>query len=296
MKRKLGVLLGLLLIWFAIKVSYDTLREPVVERLTITSSDLPVDAPNVTIALVADIHMAKPLMSPARAETIVEQVNALEPDIIALAGDYVTQMPNTPRDFTAQQIIAPLAGFKARLGTVLVAGNHDYWYGWDELEQELAASTNITVLRNEAALLGPLAIGGVDDESTDHDDLAATLQAMASMEGVPVILTHSPDIFPDLPKGIALMMAGHTHCGQIAYPWGGSPFSVSAYGDTYACGAVRQDGKLLVTSGGLGTSLLPIRFFTKPEIWLIEIAPAAKEPPSTLIRRSRAISSPLQAE
>lgn len=69
------------------------------------------------------------------------------------------------------------------------------------------------------------------------------------------------------------MLAGHTHCGQLRYPWGGSPATMSRYGDRYSCGVVRQDGKVLITTEGLGTSVLPFRFGTKPEIWLIELRP-----------------------
>jgi predicted MPP superfamily phosphohydrolase len=258
------------------KAYYDTMRDPVVERLSITSSKLPAGSAPVTIALVADIHLSKLVMPIKRANRIVSRVNALEPDVIALAGDYVTQMPGADRDFSAKEIVAPLTNLRAKSGIVLVPGNHDHWFGWDELEAELARFSQITVLRNQAISIGGLNIGGVDDESTGNDDLKATLAAMeqsaaGNAAGVPIILTHSPDIFPEVPADMALVMAGHTHCGQIAYPWGGSPISVSAYGDKYACGVTREDGKLLVTSAGLSTSVMPIRLFTHPEIWLIEI-------------------------
>ena len=67
------------------------------------------------------------------------------------------------------------------------------------------------------------------------------------------------------------MLAGHTHCGQLRYPWGGSPATMSRHGDRYACGLVREDGKVLITTAGLGTSVLPFRFGTRPEIWLFEV-------------------------
>ena len=94
---------------------------------------------------------------------------------------------------------------------------------------------------------------------------------MAASGGAPVLLSHSPDPFPNLPRGFGLMLAGHTHCGQLRYPWGGSPATMSRYGQRYACGLVRQNGNVLVTTAGLGTSVLPFRFGTRPEIWLIEL-------------------------
>ena len=96
---------------------------------------------------------------------------------------------------------------------------------------------------------------------------------MEGLSGPRVMLTHTPALFPQMPDDIALMMAGHTHCGQLRYPWGGSPVQMSQYGDKYACGVVKEEGKTLVTSAGLGTSVLPLRFLTRPELWLIEIRP-----------------------
>jgi predicted MPP superfamily phosphohydrolase len=93
---------------------------------------------------------------------------------------------------------------------------------------------------------------------------------MDSLGAAQVLLSHSPDPFPDVPRPL-LMLAGHTHCGQLRYPWGGSPATMSRYGERYACGLVRERGGVLVTGAGLGTSVLPFRFGSRPEIWLIEV-------------------------
>ena len=257
------------------KVWSDTLSDPEVKRLKLTTAQLPPGSEPIRIALVADIHMAGPDMPPQRVERIVAQANALNADIIAVAGDLVSQKRSGTRYYTPEQVIAPLGKLRARDGVILVPGNHDHWYGWPELAKELEAFAHITVYQNSAGRFGRAIIGGMDDDSTGNDDLPATLSAMDRLDGVRIMLTHTPDLFPDMPDDIVLMMAGHTHCGQIAYPWGGSPVSMSKYGDTYACGVVEEGGKTLVTSAGLGTSVLPIRLFTHPELWLIEIAPEA---------------------
>ena len=129
------------------------------------------------------------------------------------------------------------------------------------------------VLATQARRFGPLVLGGLDDDFTGRADLPATLAAMEELGGAPVLLSHSPDPFPDVPRGSALMLAGHTHCGQWRYPWGGAPATMSRYGNRYACGLVRENGNVLIVTAGLGTSLLPIRFGTRPEIWLIELRP-----------------------
>ncbi|MEE4289326.1 MAG: metallophosphoesterase [Erythrobacter sp.] len=274
MIRKALLALSVIAVLVAWKIWSDTMSDPVIERLVLTSDELPAGSAPVTIALVADIHMGGPDMPPERVAKIVAQANALGADIIAIAGDLVSEKRSGTKVYTPQEVIAPLGGLEAPIGVALVPGNHDHWYDWPALSRELARFPQITVLQNEALQFGPLALGGVDDDFTSHDDVPATLEAMYGLTGPRVILTHSPDIFPDLPASITLVMAGHTHCGQIAYPWGGSPAQMSRYGNDFACGVVEDDGKTLVTSSGLGTSILPLRLFTHPEIWLIEIRPA----------------------
>ncbi|MFM7402704.1 MAG: metallophosphoesterase [Erythrobacter sp.] len=274
--RRLAAAVLVLAVLLGAKAWDDTMRAPVVERLVMESPALPAGSPPVTIALLSDIHVAGPDMSPERLARIAAQVNALKPDLIAIAGDLVSEKRTASHIYTAAEVVAPLGQLAAPLGVVVVPGNHDHWFGWDKLAAELARFPQITVLRNEALVAGPLVIGGVDDDFAGRADLPATLAAMAGKPGVPVVLSHSPDIFPNVPVRVPLMLAGHTHCGQIAYPWGGAPATMSDYGDLYACGVVRQRGKVLVTSAGLGTSLLPLRLFTHPEVWLIDIRPAQR--------------------
>jgi predicted MPP superfamily phosphohydrolase len=272
--RKIALVTVIIGVLVLAKAWYDTMRDPVVERLTIQSDAMEVGDQPVTIALLADIHVAGPDMSPARLERIVAQINTLKPDLIAIAGDLVSEKLVATRHYTATEVIAPLGKLSAPLGVVVVPGNHDHWFGWEDLKTELAKYPIITVLQNDAAQFGPIAVGGSDDAFTDRADNAATFGALKPLKGAKVVLTHSPDIFPQVPVDVDVVLAGHTHCGQIAWPWGGSPATMSDYGDLYACGVVEQHGKTLVTSAGLGTSLLPIRMFTHPEVWLVEIRPS----------------------
>lgn len=273
MFRRLALIALALTFAVGFKAWHDTMRAPVVQRLVVESDALPSGAKPVTIALLSDIHVAGPDMPPSRLTAIVAQVNALKPDLVAIAGDLVSEKRTATRIYSAAEVVAPLGKLSAPLGVVVVPGNHDHWFDWPQLAAQLARYRQITVLRNQAAQRGPLVIGGVDDDFTGKADLPATVAAMPRQQGPRVILSHSPDIFPQVPVDVDLVLAGHTHCGQIAYPWGGAPATMSDYGDHYACGVTRQHGKVLVTSAGLGTSLLPVRLFTHPEIWLIEIRP-----------------------
>lgn len=269
----LAVLGAVIAIALMSRIYYDTMRDPVIQRLVIESDKLPPGSPPLTIAVLADIHVAGPDMPPSRVEQIVAQTNALAPDLVMVPGDLTSQKRITTRTYSPAEAVAPLLNIEAPLGIVFVPGNHDHWFDWPALASELARHDHFTVLVNDAAQIGPLGVGGVDDDYTGRANLAQTVERMEGLSGPRILLTHSPDVFPQVPLNVELTLAGHTHCGQVAYPWGGSPGTMSAYGEKYACGVVEEYGKTLVTSAGLGTSLLPIRFFTQPEIWLIEIRP-----------------------
>lgn len=114
-------------------------------------------------------------------------------------------------------------------------------------------------------------IGGLDDAFTHHDDLRSTLRAMAELGGEPILLSHSPDPFPSVPGGVKLMLAGHTHCGQIRLPLIGALSYMSEHGDKYACGVVVENDKTLVVGAGLGTSVLPLRLGAVPDMWIITV-------------------------
>lgn len=250
----------------------DTMGTPSVERTTVTVAALPAGTPPIRIALISDIHVAGPDMPPERLAEIVAQVNALKPDLVAIAGDLVSDKRTATHIYTAQEIVAPLGKLRSRLGTIVVPGNHDHWFDMPGLARELQAH-GITLLANEAVKAGPLVIGGLDDAYTHRADIRGTLAAMEQLSGLPIMLSHSPDPFPRMPRSVPLMLAGHTHCGQIAYPWGGAPATMSDYGERYACGRIDENGKVLVVGAGLGTSLIPLRMFTQPTIWLVELVP-----------------------
>ena len=104
---------------------------------------------------------------------------------------------------------------------------------------------------------------------TGLDDLNATLAKVT--DDAPVILMiHEPDAFTEVPSRVALTLAGHTHGGQVRI-FGYSPVVPSAYGNRFAYGHVVEDGRHLIVSGGLGCSVLPVRFGVPPEINLIEL-------------------------
>ncbi len=249
---------------------------PVVRRMEITLP-FPKDAPPkpVTIALMTDTHLSGPDNSPARMARIVQQVNGLKPDLILLGGDYIGD-DKEGAVYGPQASIAAFAGFRAPMGVLAVLGNHDARRpaGIDHSEwRTLFQRIGITLLTDQAVRRGPLVVGGLRDIYTDHPDIGRVVRDMGDMGGAQIVLSHGPDVFPALPDRSLLALVGHTHCGQVAFPFVGIVYVPSRFGTRYACGAFREGEKSMVVSAGVGTSGLPIRLLAPPDVWLVTIRP-----------------------
>ncbi len=252
---------------------WNATRDPVIRIATVAVADWPAGQPPLKLLLLSDIHVAGPDMPPQRLTRLVASFNRLRPDLVLIAGDLVSEKRSATHIYTAAEVVAPLAKLRAPLGVVVAPGNHDHWFEPDALRGELE-KRGLRVLQNEAVKLGPLIIGGVDDDYSGHDDVPATLAAMDRLSpGVPLILTHSPDIVPDVKRPVAAIFAGHTHCGQIRFPFAGALTYVSRYGDRFACGDMTDNGQRVFVGAGLGTSLLPLRYNTPPDAWLVTLGP-----------------------
>ena len=254
-------------ILFAVWMYRNATADPIVRSTSVEIAGL--SAP-LRLVLLSDIHVAGPDMPPQRVRRIVDQINGLHPELVLIGGDFVSDKSVSTHQYSAAEAVAPLADLKSRLGVVAVMGNHDHWRDAGAIRAELR-KLRITVLDNDAAQVGPLTIGGVDDNFTGYDNLPRALQRMRALAGPRVLLTHSPDVFPHVPADVALTLAGHTHCGQIKLPLIGRLATASSYGDRYACGRVDEGGRTLIVSAGLGTSLLPLRLGAPPDVWLIEL-------------------------
>src|SRR5688500_1944647 len=149
-KRRIALaLLALLFVALAAKAWRDTMGDPVVLRATVTLPQLPPGTPPIRFALLSDVHVAGPDMPPERLARIVARVNALEPDLVLIAGDLVSEKRFATHIYTPAEIVAPLGKLEARLGVVAVPGNHDHWFDMPGLAAELRKH-GITVLANAA--------------------------------------------------------------------------------------------------------------------------------------------------
>jgi predicted MPP superfamily phosphohydrolase len=244
----------------------EALRDPVIRSIRLATPDWPRNVPPIRMVLVSDTHVQDPDMPPSRLARIVSQINKLEPDIIVLAGDYNASSYLPTRTYSLAEAVQPLASLKAKTAKIAVLGNHDRE---DPAESRAALeSVGLTVLENEAIQIGPVAIGAI------HWAFKKAINQLREREGMKILVGHSPDPYARLPDDISLMLAGHTHCGQIVLPLIGALVTGSKYGRLYMCGVIERPANRLIVSAGLGTSRVPLRLGAPPDIWLISLEPA----------------------
>lgn len=230
------------------------------------------------VALMSDIHFGNRAMPRERLDAIVEQVNAARPDLVVIVGDFVNGYRDDERGLgQLDDLAAGLANLRARDGVIATLGNHEFWTD-PALVQIKLESKGIRVARNQALQAGPLIVLGLDDPFTSNANIAAALATGSDMQGVPVAIAHSPDIAPDLPAAVPLVLAGHTHCGQLVLPVLGplinwSPYAGKpVYDPRFRCGIVRDGGRTTIVTAGLGSGTIPIRIGAPPDWWLVTLS------------------------
>jgi predicted MPP superfamily phosphohydrolase len=247
----------------------------VVRRVDAASSDWH-GAP-LTIAAIGDTHVGGPHMDAARMGRIVQRINALRPELVVLLGDYMyghKSIDLRTEDERKEAIggMATFAALDARYGVVAAIGNHDVWFDREAVTQALR-DAGIAVLWNRNIVIhrsgGDVVIAGIADAMTSHPDFEAALDG-APKDADTIVISHSPDPFAQFPAGPALMLAAHTHCGQVTIPFVGRPM-LPIHHEEFACGRVDHGAQTLYVTAGLGTSIVPVRFGNPPEITLITI-------------------------
>jgi predicted MPP superfamily phosphohydrolase len=246
---------------------------PVERHLRVHATDWPRGAPTQRLVLLSDLHVSTPGDSAARLAGTIARVNALRPDLVVITGDFVSTGTLAVRAAGVQEATAPLAAIRARLGTVAIFGNHDYYD--DGLNAELRAwlpARGITLIENQAIRRGPFALIGLGDAYTHHAHPKLALNAAGNIGGWPILLTHGPDIVTHIPNIGGLVLTGHTHCGQIVLPVVGAPYVPSAH-KRYRCGVVQDGPRVSITTAGLGVSNLPFRLGAPPDYWVVDVGP-----------------------
>ncbi|MFB3819083.1 MAG: metallophosphoesterase [Candidatus Methylomirabilales bacterium] len=219
---------------------------------------------------LSDLHLGA---SPPLVARIRERLQGVQADLCVLTGDYRFDVTGTS-DAVYRDMRQILPAIDAEEGIVGVLGNHD-----DAETAPALAGLGVTVLVNEAFEIRrggqSLWLLGVDDPHYyGCDDLEAARAAVPA-GGFTVLLAHSPELAePAAAAGVDLYLCGHTHGGQICFPWLGPLWMNAHCPRAFTRGLWRHRGMQGFTSAGVGTSVLPVRFNCPPEIALIELIPA----------------------
>jgi len=233
------------------------------------------------VAVVSDLHAGAPHVGIDKIRRIVERMDAEQPDLVLLLGDYGIGGPNGSHGVIGGTFLTPeettevLKDLRAPLGVFAVLGNHDWWFDGKRMARALNQA-GIAVLDNQARRIdregGAFWLGGIADYWTGGPNIRRTLEQMDGSEPV-LLFTHNPDVFPDVPARVSLMIAGHTHGGQVRLPWIGTPILPSDR--SYSSGLFIEQGRHLFVTSGVGTSILPVRFGVTPEIVILTLLRSA---------------------
>lgn len=269
---------------FSLTVAYGSFIES--RLITVTEADITLPTVNnLSIAAISDLHMG-PYKGKEYIGKVVEKINALQPDLVFLLGDYVYFGGDPGDDLT------PLADLRARYGVFGVMGNHEYGctsggggksrvYGTFDASRKILRAlerSGVRMLNNESVEVDliegrSLFIAGIDDACSRRDDVLAALPEITKKSSI-ILLAHDPSVILDNQTTYAhLIVAGHTHGGQIRLPFiGPVPALPTQLPRSYDQGLFPIDqNTVLAITRGLGESGPRARLFAPPEILVLRV-------------------------
>ena len=228
------------------------------------------------IAALADLHVGSPFNHLDNLQRVIDVTMDAKPDLILLLGDYVIQGVVGGNYVGPDRIAEGLRGLSAPLGVFAVLGNHDHWDGAGRFEKAFRKA-GIRLLEDEMVSLAwkscEFSLIGLSDFLEGRRSYSQVLEKLPK-EKPAIGFTHNPDVFPLLPASLSLVLAGHTHGGQVSLPIFGPLVVPSRYGNRYTAGHIVEGNRHLFVSSGIGTSILPVRFMVPPEVSMVVLRAA----------------------
>jgi predicted MPP superfamily phosphohydrolase len=246
-------------------------------RLRARVPGLAPELAGLRIVQISDLHIGNHLDG-ARLSRWVERVNALYPDVLVITGDLFDFDPAFVEDGVRR-----LAALRARCGVYAILGNHDVYTGSDRIAAALAAfAPHIRLLRDELVRLpveAPLYLAGLEDPGRDWSAQGVRLPALERLaaqrpaDGPTLLLVHRPEFFGQAAElDFPLVLAGHTHGGQLALPLPGGRINLARIVTPLTRGVYRRRGSTLYVNRGLGMGGPALRINCAREIATIELS------------------------
>ena len=268
--RVLGSAVGLGLLGAVLNATVRTPRRLVVRDVPLAVPGWPAELDGLRVAVVADLHAGAPVMGLERLGRVVQQVVDARPDLVVLLGDHLADVW-LGTHLHPEQVADVLAGLRAAAPVVGVLGNHDWYAGGHRVRRALEAA-GLPVLAESAVPLldGRLWVAGVSDLWERTPSVERALADVPA--GAPVVLlTHNPDVVLDVPPHVQLVLAGHTHGGQVRVLGRGVHTISERTGNRLTAGWFASE-RLYVTAG-VGASIAPVRTVL-PEVPVLVLGPA----------------------
>jgi uncharacterized protein len=210
---------------------------------------------------------------------LLSQINNLKPDVIFFTGDLMDAPNQYPY---AEEIIPLLKNLHAPFGKFSIYGNHDHGgYGSDIYKNIMELSEFKLLLNdsNEIKMLdgSSIFVMGVDDAMLGRPNFQATTEKVPDSSPYKILLSHAPDLADEAAKyGVHLQLSGHSHGGQIQIPFMGAlitPPYAKKYREGFYEIKTSEYPLTLYVNRGIGTTRLPFRFFSKPELTVFNLQP-----------------------
>ncbi len=202
---------------FGIYGTWSAVRVPDIRTITARLPNLPPALHGMNIVQLTDLHVG-PILKKDWVFEVVEEVNAIDPDIIVMTGDYI--------DGTVEEVLdelRPLADMRAKYGIFAVTGNHEYYWNAKEWSEAIRC-LGIDLLNNEHRLItvetDTLVIAGIPDAGAGRFGFEAPNidKALANApEAVRILLAHQPKNAKSWLEKADLMLSGHTHGGIMFF-------------------------------------------------------------------------------
>ncbi len=250
--------------WYARYVEPKQLE---ISNHTIKHPNIPNEFHNIKIVQFSDTHVGHHFTL-EQLNKIVEQINDLKPDLIFFTGDLMDE----PNKYGAVNYLIPiLSRLEAPLGKFAIYGNHDHGGYGSDIYKNLMEQTDFTLLMNSSKEVflknSKITVVGLDDVMLGRPSFEQAFQHV-DPSSYTILLAHEPDIAERAAEnGAHLQLSGHSHGGQIQLPFIG-PLITPPLGSIYYEGdyIIEPNQMALYVNRGLGTTRLPVRFLSKPEI------------------------------